>query len=378
MPDRECQAEPITAAEFARLMVAFDVKPAERVAVAVSGGGDSLALTLLLADWAAARDCRVVDLTVDHGLRAASKTEAKQVGAWLSDAGVEHHILNWRGGTADMAGLQARARDARYDLMAGWCRAHGVRQVFVAHHLGDQAETFVMRLKRSSTLFGLAAMASKREQDGISLCRPLLAVPKARLIATLKLRAQAWVEDPSNINGAFERVRTRALIAALHGEGVTPERLAAAARAAGRVTEILDRAASAFEAAAVAPRLNHGVNGGIEVDRAAFQALHQALRERVLSRLLKGLGGQAYAPSPAKLERLALWMEEDFAGDRARTLGGCVVRRADSVFTIVPETPRKLSQQVIMPGFFACAPLPRAGKRLTSQALGEALAHTKC
>lgn len=386
MPDRDRRSEPISAAEFERLMGSFDVNIAGRVAVAVSGGADSLALTLLLADWAAARGGEIVALTVDHGLRVESKAEALQVGAWLSDAGVEHHILNWQDGTVGMSGMQARARDARYGLMAGWCLAHGVRQLFVAHHLGDQAETFVMRLKRASTLFGLAAMASKRERYGILLCRPLLAVSKTRLEVTLKARGQAWVKDPSNFNCAFERVRTRALIAALQGEGVTPEHLAGAARAAGRVTEILDRAAAAFEAVAVAPRLGHGVDGGFEVgfdvDRAAFQTLPQALRERVLSRLIKGLGGQVYAPSPAKLERLAVWMGlgmgGNTAGDRARTLGGCLVRRTDNVFVIAPEAPRKLSHPAIKPGFFAYAPLPRAGKRLTSQTSGEALAQTKC
>ncbi|MCR4378906.1 MAG: tRNA lysidine(34) synthetase TilS [Rhodospirillales bacterium] len=378
MPDRERRFEAIAAAEFERLMVSFDVKPAERVAVAVSGGADSLALTLLLADWAAARDCEIVALTVDHGLRAGSKTEALQVASWLRDAGVEHHILNWQGGNAGMPGMQARARDARYGLMAGWCRAHGVRQLFVAHHLGDQAETFVMRLKRASTLFGLAAMASKRERYGIWLCRPLLAVPKTRLVAMLDQRGQKWVEDPSNLNCAFERVRTRALIAKLQDEGVTPERLAGAARAAGRVTEILDRAASAFEAAAVEPHLDHGFEGGFDVDRAAFQALPQALRERVLSRLLRSLGAQVYAPSPAKLERLALWMGGNVAGGAARTLGGYVVRRGKMAFTIVPEPSRKSPLRAKKPGFFACAPLPQVGKRLTSQVLGSALAQTKC
>lgn len=378
MPDRERRFEPIAAAEFERLMVSFDVKPAERVAVAVSGGADSLALTLLLADWAAVRGCKIVALTVDHGLRAQSRAEALRVASWLLDAGIEHHILNWHDGNAGMSGMQARARDARYGLMAGWCLAHGVRQLFVAHHLGDQAETFVMRLKRASTLFGLAAMASKRERYGVWLCRPLLAVPKTRLLATLEFRGQAWVEDPSNLNCAFERVRTRALIAKLHGEGVTPERLAGAARAAGRVTEILDRAASAFEAAAVAPHLSHGLEGGFDMDKAAFQALPQALRERVLSRLLRSLGGQAYAPSPAKLERLALWMGANTAGDPARTLGGCVVRRADNAFVILPEGARRRPYAAKKRGFFACAPLPRADKRLTSQVLGGALAQTKC
>lgn len=380
MPDREPPAEAIGSAAFARLMADFDVQPAERVAVAVSGGADSLALALLLADWARARRIQLVALTVDHGLRDGSDHEARQVGAWLRDQGVDHHLLTWQGalgsapGGAAGSGMQARARQARYGLMADWCRARGIRQLFVAHHLGDQAETFIMRLKRASTLYGLAAMAAQRELFGLQVCRPLLAVPKTRLEATLTHRGQAWVDDPSNTNRAFERVRTRALVAALADEGVTPAHLAGAARAAGRITEILDRAVRAFEASAGLSRQG----AGCAVDAGAFRALPQVLRERVMSRLLHRVGGQAYAPSPAKLARLCAWMGSHDAGDRARTLGGCVVRRGKRAFSIAPEPPRKDCLTAGNAGFFATRPLPQAGKRLTSQSTGEVSAHTKC
>ena len=392
MPNRETPSKPLSPAEFDRLMAPFDVPSAAHVAVAVSGGADSLALALLLADWARARGAQtlgtqVTALTVDHALRTGSDVEALKVGAWLSALGINHSILTWKDGGAlssgVQAGIQARARDARYALMAGWCRTHGVKQLFVAHHLGDQAETFVMRLRRASTLFGLAAMAPMRQIHGINVCRPFLEVTKARLEATLRGRHQAWVEDPSNANPAFERVRTRALIQRLGVEGVTPARLAGAAGAAGRVTKILDRAAAAFETMAVTSH----AGGGFHMEGGAFQALPQVVRERVLSQLLNRVGGQVYAPSPAKLERLARWMTSaDGAGGTARTLGGCVVRRGDGGYSIVPEPPRKHVPQAKKARFFASAPLSRPAKRLTSQAhtgvhggaCDGAQAHPKC
>ncbi|HEY9164343.1 MAG TPA: tRNA lysidine(34) synthetase TilS [Magnetovibrio sp.] len=391
MPDPATTPEPLHFAEFSELMVPFAPHIDGRVAVAVSGGADSLALVLALAAWARPRNIIVTALTVDHGLRADSAAEARQVGAWLLGAGIEHHILTWTGGAEVRTGVQARARAARYALLAQWCRDHAVKALFVAHHQNDQAETFVMRLRRSSTLFGLAAMAPLRELHGVLLCRPLLGVAKARLEAALSEEGQTWVIDPSNANEAFERVRTRALLRHLDGEGVSAGRLAGAARAAGRLVEIMDRAATAFEGEAVTAC----ANGGFSIDAAAFAALPQVLRERVVTRLLHRMGGRGYAPSPAKVQRLAQWMTqgmtqgmtEGMAGTQllgqilgqtsrnratsARTLGGCVVRCEGKILSIKAEPARKAFQQAKKPGLFAPAPLPRPLKSLTSRTCGD-------
>ena len=365
--------DPLNAVTFDALMAPFAVSRDEHVAVAVSGGADSMALALLVAAWNKA--AKTTALIVDHGLRPESAAEARQVGAWLTRAGVDHHILTWRHKPAHLSAVQARARDARYALMAEWCRAHRVKRLFVAHHQGDQAETFVMRLKRSSTLFGLAAMAPERTVHGISVCRPLLSVSKARLETTLRAWGQDWVVDPSNTNPAFERVRTRALLAHLDREGVTAERLAGAARAAGLITKTLDAAVSAFIEGDVTSR----TGGGFSVAAGAFCALPQVLRERVLSHLLRKASGQVYGASPDKLARFVRWLVAPTNGtDSARTLGGCVVRVRSESFSIVPEAPRKCLQGVKKARFISAPPLPPAVKGLTSQASGNELSHTKC
>jgi hypothetical protein len=164
----------------------------------------------------------------------------------------------------------------------------------------------------------------------------------------------------------------------LEGEGVTPVRLADAARAAGRVAEIIDRAVAAFELAAVTST----ASGGFEMDRKAFCALPQVVGERVLVRLLNRVDGRIYAPSPAKVERLAHWVVHPAVSpEQARTLGGCVVRRTEKMLSILPEPPRRPFQQAKKPGLFAFAPLPRLSKSLTSRtdsgASANARAHTK-
>lgn len=150
---------PIAAEEFAAAMAPlgpFEREP--RLAVAVSGGPDSMALLLLAQEWAAARGGRVSALTVDHGLRAELSAEAAQVAQWAGLLGVSHVALTWIGDkpTAD---IQAAAREARYCLLEEWCAASGVFHLLLAHHRDDQAETFLLRLARGSGLDGLAAIA---------------------------------------------------------------------------------------------------------------------------------------------------------------------------------------------------------------------------
>ena len=201
---------PITVPEAAALLAPLGRFPC--VALAVSGGPDSLALAYLAARWRAAQtDGPALSvLTVDHGLRSTSRGEAEMVARFASELGLPHTILTWETSGARGTSLQARARAARYDLMAAHCHANTVPSLATAHHLDDQAETFLMRLKRGSGLDGLAAIPEQGSWAGIAVLRPLLDVPKARLVATLDAVGIAFVSDPSNVDPRFERARLRA------------------------------------------------------------------------------------------------------------------------------------------------------------------------
>ena len=296
-------------------------EPAPHLAVAVSGGADSMALVLLAADWARARGGTVTALTVDHGLRAESRREALGVGRALAARRISHHILTWRGG-ADMTGanLQARARDARYGLLEDWCRAKGVLHLLAGHHRDDQAETFIMRLTRGSGLYGLAAMAPVIERAGMRLLRPLLDTSPDNLRSFLEQKGVEWIEDPSNQNAAFTRVRIRRAMPALAAAGMTSQRIADTAARLGadrlamehRVAELLARAA------APDPR------GFIRVKREAFLDAPAEVGLRVLARLVVTVGGAPYAPRFGRLKRL---YDEIKGPCRARTLGGACIRK---------------------------------------------------
>ncbi|HEY9079008.1 tRNA lysidine(34) synthetase TilS [Magnetovibrio sp.] len=342
MPDGgPLRGSAISSDEFARLMAGcfdFAVQP-EALAVAVSGGADSMALCLLAHTWAAARGVRLTALTVDHGLRLESADEAAQVGLWLNARGIAHHILTWNHDTEISSRVQERARDARYALMRQWCLDHGVDRLLLAHHLEDQAETVLMRLKKGSGLLGLAGMAQERDLDGVMLMRPLLGIAKARLRANLEAVGQDWIEDPSNQNRRFERVRTRNLLTHLQDEGVSAQGLANAAAAIARVRDVVDRAAIDLIATAVQ------MEKGLLIDAHRFGTAPAPVRHHALTKLLAQIGGGAYPPARTKLARLLAWMAAaDSQGDGARTLGGCTVRCKERAgrrsFLICAESPR--------------------------------------
>lgn len=318
--------------DFAALMAGLGpFGPRPRIAVAVSGGADSLALALLLRDWTTARDGALTALTVDHGLRPEAAREARWVGRSLRRQGLRHKILTWEG-RKPRSGLQAAARAARYRLLADWCARNGVLFLALAHHLDDQAETLLLRLGSGSGLDGLAAMSAVGETAALRLLRPLLGVPKARLEASLRARGLDWVEDPSNRDPRHARARLRQVMPALAAEGLTAPRLAAAADRLGRLRADLERQVGRFLARAVALH----PAGFARLDPAALAAAPEEIGRRALARLLLCIGGADYAPRLERLERLYCRLAEGL--ETPATLGGCRVLPQPAGLLIVRET----------------------------------------
>jgi tRNA(Ile)-lysidine synthase len=295
----------------------FEAQP--HVAVAVSGGSDSMALTLLAHDWARARGGRITALTVDHGLRAESAAEAAQVTAWCAARGIDHVILTRSSGAAPAKGIQAFARAARYALLEDWCRAHFVLHLLLAHQSEDQAETVMMRQARGSGIDGLAGMSRIVEHGAVRLLRPLLGVSRATLRADLRARGQEWIDDPSNRNAAFTRVRVRDDLGRA-APGSSTAHLAATAARLGRV-----RAAEEAEDARRLARFAMVDPAGFAtIDPQAFTG-DEAPSVRALGAVLATISGSDFPPRTERIERLR---QELIAGlARDRTLGGCHIRK---------------------------------------------------
>lgn len=212
---------PVSPSEFDTYLMPF--APFEHppvIAIAVSGGADSMALALLTHTWAKNQGGKAIGLTVDHQLREASTAEANQVKAWLDAIGMEHHILTWAGKKPKTA-IQAKAREARYQLLEQWCQDRGVKHLLTAHHAQDQLETFLIRLSKGSGLKGLTCIQPLVQKDFGRILRPLLSIHPNRLKATLQ--EHPFITDPSNENSSFTRVRWRQLLPMLAQEGLTPD-----------------------------------------------------------------------------------------------------------------------------------------------------------
>ncbi|RUT25422.1 tRNA lysidine(34) synthetase TilS [Asaia sp. W19] len=174
------------------------------MAIAVSGGADSLGLAWLMRRWRRA----VIALVVDHGLRAASGDEARLTLSRLHALDIPAEMLVLTS-LDHQRSIQENARHARYRMLAQACRERGILDLVIGHHMRDQAETLVMRRAHGSTSHGLAGMAVSRETLALRYLRPLLGIPPERLRATLRSQSIHWIEDPSNANTKFERVRIR-------------------------------------------------------------------------------------------------------------------------------------------------------------------------
>lgn len=319
---------------------------APRLAVAVSGGADSLALALLAHDWAGERGGAVLALTVDHRLRPESAAEAEEVGCRLAGLGIAHRILV-RHGDVPAADLQAEARRARYALLGEACAGEGILHLLVGHHREDQAETLLLRLAAGSGPAGLAGMAPLRPTAWGRLLRPLLSVPRAALEAFLVSRGLDWVDDPSNRNPAFARVRMRRLASSLAAEGITAERLVSAAARLGSMRD-------AVEAAAAEAALRHVVlhpAGFARLRPAGLRGLPEAVGLRLLERLLLAVGGEDYGPRRERLERLHGLLCGGLSS--ARTLAGCAVvpqGGGEGEVVICREPSRAAAPVALVPG----------------------------
>ncbi len=318
-------AAPLTSDEFSELIMELNPVRGAPVAVAVSGGADSLALTLMLGQWCQAHDVVLTALTVDHDLRQDSAAEAREVGRWLVKYHIPHVILKWNG-DKPRHNIQQLARQARYGLMGQWCQDHNVTRLFLAHHQGDQAETFLIRLFRGSGVDGLAAMRPRSDyplplpgRAAVTICRPLLFTARARLEATLRAKDQHWIEDPSNHNQLYTRVKVRKLLQQNDIDGFTVPRMAQTAARMGRVQSLLKSLTDDLTRAAV----KFFPEGYSEINPEILLSGHEEIILRCLAALIRRIGGGRYVPRLAKLEALYHRLQAtDFAG---QTLAGCLI-----------------------------------------------------
>jgi tRNA(Ile)-lysidine synthase len=293
----------------------FESRPV--VAVALSGGPDSLALLLLTDGWARERGGVAVAFTVDHGLRPDSASEAAQVGAWAEARGIAHQILFWTG-DKPRSGIQAAARHARYHLLSKACAERGILHLAFAHHSDDQAETVLFRKERGSGPAGLAGMAASRSLGPARMIRPLLGWPKSALIDTCRGFGQDYVEDPSNRSDRFARTELRRRLA--DDAGLRTDTLReAAAQASRRIADENHLTHALGRIAEIRP------DGIVLLHADALSQVVPETRRSILAAAIRTVGGNEFGSDADAVHRLdEALADTHFAG---ASLGGCVIRQ---------------------------------------------------
>jgi tRNA(Ile)-lysidine synthase len=305
-----------------------EISPAAPILIALSGGGDSTALLHLMRDRFGAG--RLIAVVIDHALREGSMADAARAAAFAKALGVRTEVvtLTWPDGPKR---AQASAREARHRALCAAAKRAAAAVIAIGHTSDDQAETILMRAAAGSSWRGLAGMRAIApapvwpEGRGLLIARPLLGARRADLRAYLRARGADWIEDASNENIAFARVRVRERLARLEAAGLAAARLV---NLAAKLRPIVDGVeADAARLILDAARIADGAVmlelsawvGGLETRRRALSALIAAV-----SGAAREIGADAAAPLEARLNL-------DFEG---ATLGGARLRRKAGAIVI--------------------------------------------
>lgn len=294
----------------------------KKLAVAVSGGVDSVALL----HWLVEIGADIVCLHVNHGLRAAADTESEYVKELCQKLKVPVQVFYWTD-EKPTAGIEAAARAARYKMMTDFCADNGIEYLLTAHQADDQIETFLMNLGRGSGVFGLAAMQAVSMRDGIKIVRPLLNVSREELREYCDSRGIKYFMDEMNDDARYTRVRIRQNRHVLRDLlGISDDRILLAienlARARDAIANDIDKL--------VADVMGDGF--AMFSDSFLFDLMPD-FRLKFIGTLIQKIGGDKYPPRLNSLENA----EKKLHADCKFTLGHCTVRRLGARVLIVPE-----------------------------------------
>ena len=261
----------------------------KKILIAVSGGIDSLALTLLIKELAGQHKITIYAVTIDHKLRDNSSLEAQKLHDVMIKLGIRHEIIDWQKDQEIISNIENKARQARYSLLTQYADKHKIPVIVTAHHLDDQIETFFMRLLRGSGIDGLAAINPVTQLNkNLILFRPLLQVTKAQLKEYLLANKQVWFEDDTNNNTKFLRNKVRKFLYEIEDKNLLDQRII-------KTTEHFARAKDFLESHTkyIFQKLTSIEEGDvISLDYQEFINLHEEIALRLLIRIFNIINGR--------------------------------------------------------------------------------------
>jgi tRNA(Ile)-lysidine synthase len=310
------------------------------LAVAVSGGADSLALTLLAFEYAKKKLGKIIALTVDHKLRAESTKESLQLHGILTKLDIEHYILNWERNSEIKSNIQSQARKARYQLLTDFCNKNHILHLLVAHHKNDQIETFMMRLERGSGVSGLASMNDVHYINKVRVIRPLLDTHPDKLKNYLKEQNISWFEDPSNLNLKFTRIKFRLLLK--NYDDLSLDRIFNTSISMKRANYSIKKNiyAQMIKLLKIYPA------GYATLDVKLLLELAEEESLRILSNVLTTIGGNEHPPRYESIQRLYDKINSDHFF--SCTLGSCKLSITSNLLLVCKELKKSSKQESLI------------------------------
>jgi len=199
--------------KFSKAMSPFQAS--DKLAIAVSGGIDSMTLMHLAHKWKSKQNLKVelFVLSVNHMLREEASLDTELVKKAALELGIKCETFAWEESSNYNSNMQARARAARYQIMSDWCKSSSVGCILLGHQKNDNAENFFIRLERGSGLDGLSGMGETAIINGLKIIRPLLDVTRDEICEYAHACGLIWNEDRSNSDIKYKRVVFRNFIA---------------------------------------------------------------------------------------------------------------------------------------------------------------------
>ena len=288
------------------------------LAVAVSGGCDSLCLALLAKKWANNKGGRITALIIDHGLRKSSGEECKKTLRLLKKQKIFSQCFKWQLSKKPKNSVQEKAREFRYNVFEEWCYKKNIKYLLVAHHFEDQKETFIMRLNSNSNIYGLACMPKVLLKKEIKILRPLLDLKKKDIINYLKEKNINWIEDPTNNSLKYSRNRLRKILPKLEEKGLTDGSFRRILKRAQKERKKIENKFSSW----LIKNVNIHTLGYAAVNFRSLKLLDKDDFIFIFSKLLNIISGSFYGPKSKYVYNFYKKMKSNETINKTN-LGGC-------------------------------------------------------
>ena len=321
-----------------KLIKTFDqYVTSQKIAIAVSGGIDSMVLMKVSSLSKKIKPKNIHILTINHDLRKGSKEETLFVRKEADKLGLKATVLTWKG-KKPKSGIQEKARKKRQNLLFNYCKKNNISDLFFAHHLDDQIENFIFRMFRGSGIVGLTSFSNFSKIDKINLIRPLINTPKSDLLLFAKKQKIEWIEDPSNSNLDFDRVKVRNVLKNFYDSGFDKKLFLKSISKLKSINEDIELLTGDY----IANYIEVYENIYVSIKKEFFSNSPKEIQMRVIKNCISFFAPEKlFSPKDIKIINILNWIKCNSKVE-SKTLGGTLFKKNNNAIILYKEV-NKLS-----------------------------------